>query len=552
MTRNFLCLVSFLAISNLLYSSNDTVKIIFFQDSNIQQYRGVEWHRISKYIPSGTYKKAQLQIDLGCASYGCCAWDYTYRGFFSKRVTDSSFEDIEVARLITPYSSFMRKAKYGFDSTWSHPYIYDVTDYIPLLQDSIMYSANTGGWDDKGKFGFKQSVTLLLIKGEPNTQSTRILPLHENSYPYIDSTQFEQLIPAKKFSLKESEKYAKYRMIFTGHNQEGEFSPIQFYLKVNGKPIYDKRMWKNDCDQNAIQPQSGTWIFSRCNWCPGEKVEEVEVDISPYLKEGTNTLDISLGKIETKDTPIHASYSISGNLILYAVKPEYDAELIDIVSPNIDKRFSPYNPSCQSAIVRVKNRGSSSIRNLHFEYFTLFGKIRKHSWQGRLDPEEIMDIALPMHWESSDLISRKFYIKMIRSLQNRSGDLDNLSSSYKPAPIMKSSQPSFELSSTNDSTINTLIITNDSNHVIFRKNYFNNSQTYRDTPNLPAGSYKLELLDRDPRFECGDGLSFWYSSKAYHKSSGIFKIYNNHSGKLLKVFNPDFGGKISYQFIIDK
>jgi hypothetical protein len=262
-------------------TAQDTVKVIFFQDSNIQQYRGVEWHRIAQKIPKGNYSKAILQIDLGCATYGCCAWDYTYRGFFSEKISDSSYKDIEVARLITPYSSFMRKGRYGYDSTWVHPYVYDVTDYLPLLKgDSVIYSASTGGWDDKGKFGFKHTVTLYLIKGDTLRNPVRVIPAFQNNYRYNDSSQMDSVIQPFKFRLRKGENYAKIRSIITGHDQEGEFSPIQFYVKLNGKQIYQKRLWKTDCDKNPIQPQSGTWIFSRTNWCPGEKVNEIEVHLA--------------------------------------------------------------------------------------------------------------------------------------------------------------------------------------------------------------------------------------------------------------------------------
>lgn len=552
MTRIVLTLLCALAISSSLLSQNDTVKIVFFQDSNIQQYKGAQWHRISKRIPKGSYRKAILRIDFGCATYGCCAWDYTYSGFFSEKTTDTSYRDIEIARLITPYSSFMRKGRYGYDSTWTHPYIYDVTDYLSLLHDSITYSALTGGWDDKGKFGFKHTVTLILVPGENNTPSTRVIPVHDKSYPYSDSSQFERLLPPFKFTLNENESFAKYRMIFTGHQQEGEFSPITFYLTLNGERIYYHRLWKTNCDQNAIQPQSGTWIFSRCNWCPGEKVEEQEIDLSPFLRKGENSLDLSLGVIETKDTPIHASYSIAGNLILYSSRPEYDAELVDIVSPNLDKRFNQNNPNCQSAIIRVKNNGNQTIRTLHFEYYTLYGAIRRHSWQGTILPLQSVDISLPMTWEAKDLISRTFCVKMIRSLQNSPLNMDFLCSSFQPAPLIQTHKPCFEIATTNDSTINTLILYNQNHEVVFRKNYYNNSTIYRDTVDLSPGCYRLELQDRDPRYECGDGLSFWYSISAYKKTSGSFKIYDGIRGDLLNEFNPDFGGKLNYQFIIDK
>ena len=81
-TQLFLIFLSF----HSAIAAQDTVKIIFFQDSNIQQFRGAEWHRIQKNIPFGNYQKALLKIDLGCATYGCCAWDYTYKGYFSKKI----------------------------------------------------------------------------------------------------------------------------------------------------------------------------------------------------------------------------------------------------------------------------------------------------------------------------------------------------------------------------------------------------------------------------------------------------------------------------------
>jgi hypothetical protein len=42
-------LAIFLGLFNVNYAlaSEDTLKIVFYQDSNIQQFRGVEWHRIA-------------------------------------------------------------------------------------------------------------------------------------------------------------------------------------------------------------------------------------------------------------------------------------------------------------------------------------------------------------------------------------------------------------------------------------------------------------------------------------------------------------------------
>jgi hypothetical protein len=554
MNSKFLLYVILLIAFNLSVSAkSDTVKIVFFLDSNIQQYKGVEWHRIAQKIPKGDYQKAILKIDLGCATYGCCAWDYTYRGFFSTK-KDTSYTDIEVARLITPYSSFMRKNKQGYDSTWSHPYAYDVTDFLPLLKsDSIYYSALTGGWDDKGKFGFKHTVTLYLIKGNSSSAS-RVLPIYKNEYRYHDSTQFDTLAKSYKFKLTEFEKHAKFRMIFTGHDQQGEFSPISFYLRVNGKNIYSKRLWKTDCDKNAIQPQSGTWIFSRCNWCPGEKVQEIEVDLSPYLTKGENEIDIALGKIETKDSQTNANYLIEGNMITYIQLPKNDVELVAIVAPSSDPNYRLYNPIGINPMVKIRNTGLEIANDVVVDFWSELNPKRLNSFEfNQLNLAPFRDTIIELN---ADLSKYKTGEKLIfiveQSVQNSNSTNDTLVSIYKSPPIFKSTKLIFEINTTGDSSVNKLTLKNKHEDYLIDKEYINNDKTYRDTIELIPGVYLLVLTDYDKNYECGDGLSFWYSSRIGKKSSGMFKIYDENTGKLLKVFNPDFGGKINYQFIIEK
>lgn len=537
-------LLAFVAVS--IFAS-DTTKIVFFLDSNIQQYRGVEWHRAIQKIPRGNYSKAILRVDLGCATYGCCAWDYTYRGFFSHKINDTTYNDIEVARLITPYSSFMRKGRNGYDSTWVHPYSYDVTDYLPLLQaDSIYYSAHTGGWDDKGKFGFKHTVTLYLIKGDTLRSAARVLPAFQQNYRYKDSVQIDSLIQPFRFKFKAGEKYAKLRTIITGHDQEGEFSPIVFYVKLNGKPIYQKRLWKTDCDQNPIQPQSGTWIFSRCNWCPGEKVNEIEVDLADIYLDKENEVEISFGKIQTESKEIHAVYSVESHVITYRYKDSFDIALLDIVSPSTNPNYRMYNPSCSEVKLLVKNEGLAladtvKIMGINERNEEFYVKLPVY-----LNPYEAKIVSY-----SDDYNGGKISIAIERNSKNQNPTNDRRMSEGKVVPKFSSKKLLFEIATTNDSSNNILLLKDGNQKTIFTKAYYNNTLTYRDTLDVVVGCYQLELTDYDKNYECGDGLSFWYSTRIGKKTSGIFKIYDAISGKLLKVFNPDFGGKIHYEFRIE-
>lgn len=539
----FLIITSFQSV----YASQDTFKTLFFQDSNIQQFRGVEWHRIAQKIPKGNYSKAILQIDLGCASYGCCAWDYTYRGFFSKKINDSSFNDIEVARLITPYSSFMRKGRYGYDSTWVHPYIYDVTDYLPLLRgDSVFYSASTGGWDDKGKFGFKHTVTLYLIKGDTLRNPVRVIPAFQDNYRYHDSAQMDSVIQLYKFRLKKGENFAKLRNIITGHDQEGEFSPIQFYVKLNGKQIYQKRLWKTDCDKNPIQPQSGTWIFSRTNWCPGEKVNEIEVHLPNLIGYEDNEIEIVFGKIQTESKKINALYSVESHIITYGYKDSFDVALVDIISPSRNPNYRMYNPTCSKLQLLVKNEGTETVdkvivlgednQSLDFRY----------NFDTKLMPYQSEIFTIP-------LISQTNYYKLTleKNKQNRNTRNDIKVSNGLTTNSWNTKSYVFEIATTNDSSNNTLVLRNGNGDTVLKKDYFNNNNTYKDTLQLSSGCYHLGLFDYDKNYDCGDGLSFWYSSRVMKKTSGIFKIYDALTTKLLKVFNPDFGGKINYEFRVE-
>lgn len=530
-------------------AAQDTVKIIFFQDSNIQQFRGVEWHRIQKDFPAGSYEKAILKIDLGCATYGCCAWDYTYRGFFSKKISDSSYKDIEVARLITPYSSFMRKGRHGYDSTWVHPYFYDVTDYLPLLKgDSIFYSAYTGGWDDKGKFGFKHTVTLYLIKGDTLRNPVNVLPAFQDNYRYQDSIQIDSMIKPFRFKLRPGENFAKLRTIITGHDQEGEFSPINFHVRLNGKPIYQKRLWKTDCDQNPIQPQSGTWIFPRTNWCPGEKVNEIEVHLADLKLESDNEIEIYFGKIETESKEIHAIYSIESHVITYRYKDSFDLALVDIISPSRNPNYRMHNPSCSRIRFLIKNEGSQKVNTFDVKagYKNGIGIVYRVFLD--LMPQEVKTYELNFDEHGDTFVE----LELMKRPLNVNFRNDFIKAEILQTPKLQSREIILEISTTNDSSNNWLVIRSGNRDTILKKVYFNNNTTYKDTIQLaPNYCYQLELFDYDKNYQCGDGLSFWYSSRVMKKTSGIFKIYDAKTGKLLKVFNPDFGGKINYEFRIE-
>lgn len=75
---------------------------------------------------SKTYRKILFRYELGCASGGCSDWDYLTMAYIQKPITDSTFERIHLASLVTPYAN-------GYSSNWSQDFVLDITDYATQI-----------------------------------------------------------------------------------------------------------------------------------------------------------------------------------------------------------------------------------------------------------------------------------------------------------------------------------------------------------------------------------------------------------------------------------
>lgn len=571
-------------LSIFLYSSiyagdGDTTKINFFSKYDLQQWKGTWNHKKFDYLdPSKNYKKAFLVLELGCASYGCCVWDYNFHALIGKPlvgydtlkfgkkdtvtwnsitvvldslwITRKSY-NVEVARLITPYGTYMRAGSNGYTNNWTHPYIFDVTDYIPLFKDSFGLVIQSGGYD--GKKGFNLTSNLILIEGKPDAIPKQVQKAYGRSFTFQNETQIDTLIKPYRFKLDANEKQAKFRVIVTGHGGQGEFSPVEFYVKMNGNQIFTKRLWREDCDETHVQPQGGTWIFSRCNWCPGEKVIDFDIDLTPYLKTNdSNEIWISFRNIETTSTTIQANYSVSGNIITFEKKPEKDITLIDVIAPSKDKTYFMHNSLCQGPIVKIKNEGTKAIKEAYIDYWVDEKNKTTHIWKGNLAPEQTEVIQLPAFpWTNVDISKPRFYAALQKTTENIIQWNDTISSSFDIPTVFNVSTLKFEIRTTNDNKDIILKVYDELGTEVLTKIYKGDNKTYSDTITLVDGCYRAELIDYDDRIECGDGLNFWWSTQQLAKSSGSFTIRNGITNSSLKTFNPDFGGKINFQFTVN-
>lgn len=574
----FIGVLLFLSLSACA-GDGDTTKINFFTKYDLQQWKGTWNHKKFDFIdPAKNYKKAYLVLELGCASYGCCVWDYNFHALIGQplagydtlrfgkldsvtwngklTVLDSLWvtrksSNTEVARLITPYGTYMRAGSNGFTNSWTHPYIFDVTDYLPLMKDSFGLVIQSGGYD--GKKGFNLTADLILIEGAAENKPKQVIQAYGRSFTFQNETQIDTLIKPFKFKLSSTEKQAKYRTIVTGHGAQGEFSPVEYYVKMNGQEIFSKRLWRTDCDKTHVQPQGGTWIFSRCNWCPGEKVIDFDIDLTPYLKPNdSNEIWISFRKMETSSATIQANYSVSGNIITFENKPQYDIALTDVIAPSKDKTYFLHNSLCQGPIVKIRNEGTKAVNEAYINYWIDSNAKTTYVWKGNLAPEQAEVVQLPAFpWSNVDISKPMFYASLQKTTQNLVQWNDKISSSFDIPTVFNVSTLKFEIKTTNDNKDNTLKVYNELGAEVLSKVYKGDNKTYSDTITLADGCYRVELIDYDDRIECGDGLNFWWSTQQLSKSTGSFTIRNGNTNASLKTFNPDFGGKISFQFTVN-
>lgn len=516
---------------------------------------------------TGSYQRIIMKFTLGCGTPNCSGWDYTVNTSFGKKngALDSAIvsidtlaldttwsysdhvEFIEAGRLITPYGTYMAAGSNGYNNSWTHPYYYDVTDYIGILRDSVNVRVHYDGWTD----AFSAKIEFILIEGEPSRTVENVREIYHSYMGYANSADFESQATPQTFSIAPQVTSAKVLVIMTGHGSQGEFDPHNIHLKVNSNTVYTHLLWKDDCGMNAIAPQGGTWIFNRANWCPGEQVPFYEIDITPYIIPGQNvTLDLDMDDFAIQNGE-SAGYGISAHLITYTAQYNNDVMLEEIISPNSDKPYLRHNPISTEPKVKIKNMGKLPLTHADVEYWVKGGNHYYYEWTGTLAPFESALITLPpFDWNGLDTFDRVFYAKADwpNSVPDEYAPNNELASAFLMAPKLDSAF--FIYFKANDHPEeNWYIVRNEAGDTISFKNSFTAGAILRDTLNLEPGSYVFDFNDYDAEWGGGDGVSWWLNTQNNLETSGQLSL-RKMNGNILKNFNGDFGSNIHYEFTV--
>ncbi len=430
----------------------------------------------------------------------------------------------EIGRFITPYGNNLSLGDDGF--TWT----YTVTDYISLLRDSVHITA--------GNFQELLDLKFLMIEGTPSRNLLKVEKVYSG---YWELKNFTEKVPPDTIALLPEAQTFKLRTRTSGHlfsnpTNCAEFCDKTHSVDVDGQTVKEWQILQ-ECAENPLYPQGGTWIYDRAGWCPGMKVSEQEIEITPYVTGDTVVIDYN------SQYDQYGTYSLEVQLFSFGdLNFNVDAAIEEIIAPNNQKRYSRYNPSASAPIIVISNQGSETLTSVTITYGPE-GSQKTYLWTGNLEFGQKEQVTLEAFtwndWQSGN--------------GNFTAQLSNPNDGTDENPINNTYHSNYDLPDAFPNTIiiefrtnkaayqNSYQIFTTNGNLVFERNNFDNETVYIDTVTLISGCYDFYMWDT------GDnGISFW----ANNQGAGYLK-FSDVDGNLLQYFNGDFGDRIYKSFYAD-
>ena len=543
--KNFPIILFFLSFC-LVYSQEDTTFIQAHDYIDMDWYGNYDaWANFSS--EQNTYRKILMHYDMRCSSSGCSGWDYTTKISLLKEngEVDDNENPIYVhnqtlANVITPYGTYMQGGgQEGFSSDWVRRFTYDVTDFAPLLKDSVLIRAFYGGYST----GFNVTLNFEFIEGTPPRNVLNIQNLWSGSNTYAD---IQNILNDTLLFIPQDAKNSMMRVTISGHGQDGEFtSGVDYTVGLNGQSLYTQEIWRDDCGEVALYPQGGTWVYDRANWCPGDKATTREHELSSYIQSDQDNI-LSFNINRPNWNPAEASYIYDAQLITYE-EPNFslDAVMEDIIAPSTKNEHFRFNPNCSSPIVRIKNQGSQNLTSAYIIYGFDGLSDNWFYWEGNLKfgESELVDLP-PISWDWEN--QNPFYarINMPNGINQDEYIInDFLKSNYEYVDEYPNSFAMWFKTNSfpNESSYE---IRDNQDELIFSKSGMEANTLYKDTFNLSPGCYKIRILDTGGNSNSNeDGLSWW----ANDDGAGYARL-REVPGGFFKYYQADFGTEITDYF----
>jgi len=495
---------------------------------------GVAWESLSYGWPAETETVTRTGGGDVLASYPISGESVVFQND-TLQYYSPAFEVVdryELARYITPYGIGLTLGDDGW--TW----VFDVSDYVHLLRDSVELQA--GNWQEllDMKFAF--------IAGTPPRDVKRMDAFWKGQY---NLATFDGNVVDHAFTPEPGEEMFRLKTRASGHgfgsgNNCAEFCYNTHSVKVNGETQWSWEIMR-ECADNALYPQGGTWIYDRAGWCPGAVVDTKDFELTPLVEDQESfTVDYDI----TYDPD--GNYRFEGQIVAYgAPNMDYDVEISQIIAPSDDKLESRWNPICESPQVRIRNNGSTPLTSCVFTYSVTDGSEVTYEWTGELAflEEAVVDLPYddPALWEGDDELPVTFqvHVDMPNGMMDEEPRNNTGASHFHRVPTW--SYPDLDdnrvivWTKTNSVPWETNVELVDGNgNVVWERGYPTANTTYKDTLSLNQGCYRFTINDLGD-----DGQSFWANSDG----SGYTRLKKVAGGNFIN-FEPDFGKFISQAF----
>lgn len=495
--------------ANGLANPGDTTWVQAQNDVQLDWYNDFD---VPVTFPSGSlsYRKIIMIFTLGkyqCPSgtQYCGDWDYTIQNFLM-----TPTDTFELSRLITPYAN----ASYPRTSWgWKQRYYFDVTDFYPVLKNAstirLSYHNYSGGFTGNIKFAF--------IEGTPPRNVTGIKRLWHGAFPFGNTADpIENYLPATNVTVPANTQQAEMNFTVTGHGSDNtgcsEFCSKYYQIYANNSLKETKTVWKDNCGNNNLYPQSGTWVYNRAGWCPGELVNANVHKLGAVTAGNSMNVDVNFQSYTGNGS---ASYIIESALFFYGpYNQTLDASVENIIAPNNYEGNFRANPICGNPIVVIKNTGATTINSLSLQYGIVGETMQTYSVSGMvLTPGKDTTITLrdlsSLTTYKNTTISR-FQVSLDKINGNTDGYVINnsMNSFFVTAPDWPG-QIALTIKSNNNATQTKWRIEDLNGTVLKQRNPTAALTVYTDSLELPDGCYRLVVTDAN----C-DGLYWWANTAA--------------------------------------
>ncbi len=524
----------------------DTLKVQTFTFDDISKRRG------SFEFPDNddTYTKIQMVRTIKCDEktpldkYPCGEWDYSTHTHVYVPINDSVKEVFELENFVTPYGKRLELGEDGFT------FVYDVTDYAPILKGTVeISSGNTAELVD---------VKFLFIKGKPIRDVISVQNIYPwGNYKYEDLAD-EKVLKPVELGLNPNAKGYMLRARISGHGHNGPRNCCEWDSKThtyfgNGEVLFRWNIWKN-CGNNPIYPQGGTWQFDRAGWCPGTPVDTYDFELTRFVEPG-DSLKLDYGIEMYKDNgEKNGKYIQSHQLFSYgAANSKNDAAIADIITPSSKDEYSRVNPICKDPTIVIRNTGSNLLRSAQITYGLKNGHQYEYNWSGELTFLEKTEVVLPnIPWDEA-----KENPHFVVSISKPNGVTDENSvnnsmvSTVKLPPLLSSSfYLTMEANDKDRAHETSYTITNAIGEIFYERESLVDEQEYEEfIEQLPKGCYELRVKDK-----AEDGMirHWWYrnSKPEMVGRNGRIAIYDLDF-KLIKELKYDFAESEVFRFRVE-